>query len=419
MRGEVDMYIELHRKFRPVMAEEENPEVVQMKLAFGLEKTLSWDDLLEKSRVVVLAEPGTGKTEEFRAVTRRLKSEGKPAFFCRIELLHSLDFKNALDIGTGKEFEAWLTGNQEGYFFLDSVDEARLVNHSAFESALRRFANSIGGHLNRAKVFISCRVSEWRATTDLVMFLKHLPLPQKDNEIKHRSEEDGTATYERVDLVGKNNEEKEDEKKDVVFQLLPLNERQIRIFAERKGVSDANAFIDELKQADAMVFAERPQDLLELILYWKKHKRFGRFIDMMEFNIDIKLKESNIDHANQGQLSANEALEGAERLAAALTLQKKNTITLPGFSIDIEQREVPIKPEDVFPDWSFEKIQALLNRGIFDEAFYGTVQFHHRTVREYLTAKWFHRLLNQGKSRRLIYSMFLKICMDVMLSFHR
>ena|SRR5690554_5088707 len=126
-------------------------------------------------------------------------------------------------------------------------------------------------------------------------------------------------------------------------------------------------------RVDAMVFAERPQDLLELISFWEKNNHFGRYIDMMEFNIDIKLKEDNIDRAIQRQLSANKAREGAERLAAALTLQKKNTIALPGSLIDIERREASVKPEDVFPEWSSQKIQALLDWGIFDEASYGTV----------------------------------------------
>src|SRR5690554_3885050 len=399
------MHMELHREFRPIGAKEENPEVVQIKLAAGLGEALSWDELLEKSRVVVLAEPGTGKTEEFRAVTERLRSAGKPAFFCRIELLHSLDFKKGLDIGTAKELEEWMAGNQEGYFFLDSVDEARLAKHSAFESALRCFANLIGEHLNRAKVFITCRVSEWRATADLAIFLKHVPHPDKGVMEKQKSVEDDRKICKEVDIEGETHEDKKD---DNVFQLLPLNEQQIRIFTEGKGISDINAFINELTRADAIVFAERPQDLLELISFWKKNNHFGRYIDMMEFNIDIKLKEDNIDRAVKRQLSANEAREGAERLAAALTLQKKSTIALPGALIDIERREASIKPEDVFPDWSPQKIQALLDRGIFDEASYGTVQFHHRTVREYLTARWFQRLLDQGKSRRLIDGLFFK-----------
>ena len=180
-------HIDLDRKFWPVEADKENdPESIRVMFAYGLGKQFSWEDLLGKYRTVILAEPGTGKTEEFRAVTKSLRMVGKPAFFCRIELLQNLEVKQSLDIGTVEEFDEWSTGNKEAYFFLDSVDEARLTSRAAFEIALRRFSNTIGERLNRAKIFVSCRVSNWRAAADLSLFLKHLPKPEipvmRDNE---------------------------------------------------------------------------------------------------------------------------------------------------------------------------------------------------------------------------------------------
>ena len=152
MSLQVTKHIELDRKFWPVEADQENdPESIRAMLAFGLGKQLSWEDLLGKDRIVILAEPGTGKTEEFRAITRRLRMASKPAFFCRIELLQELEIQHSLDIGTAEEFSEWINGNKEAYFFLDSVDEARLNSRTALEIALRRFSNTIGERLNRAK----------------------------------------------------------------------------------------------------------------------------------------------------------------------------------------------------------------------------------------------------------------------------
>ena len=51
---------------------------------------------------------------------------------------------------------------------------------------------------------------------------------------------------------------------------------------------------------------------------------------------------------------------------------------------------------------------TLLSRAIFDEAIYGTVRFHHRSVREYLTAEWFSDLLKNEASRRSIEELFFK-----------
>ncbi len=50
----------------------------------------------------------------------------------------------------------------------------------------------------------------------------------------------------------------------------------------------------------------------------------------------------------------------------------------------------------------------MLSRPIFDEAIYGAVRFHHRSVREYLTAEWFAELFKRQTSRRTIESLFFR-----------
>lgn len=164
-------------------------------------------------------------------------------------------------------------------------------------------------------------------------------------------------------------------------------------------------FINGIERADAMIFAERPQDLLELIQYWISEGRLGRHADMLEFDIRTKFKEHDPDRDLLRPFSADEALAGAQRLAAAVTLEKKDTIILPDKPIDYDLRQVSIDPKEPLPDWAGDKIQMLLDRAIFDEAIYGAVRFHHRSVREYLTAYWLRHLLDSGKSRRAIESL--------------
>ena len=400
-------HIELNRTFWPVEADKEHdPEAIRIMAALGVDRQVSWAELLEKPRIVILGEPGTGKTEELTAITERLRNAGHPAFFCRIELLQSLDLRESFVIGTPIEFDAWLTGDQKGYFFLDSVEEARLKTRSAFEIALRRFANVIGEELNRATVVVSCRVSDWQATADLSLFMMHLPKPDKlENVVIPKSDHVPTreANHAAEGVILNDQLNGSEEKKEhVVFQLAPLNEQQIQHFAVEKGIHNTNDFIKAIDRADAMIFAERPQDLLELIQFWKTKGRLGRHEEILHFNIQIKLAEHDPDRDRQRPLSADDALSGAERLAAAATLQKKNTVILPDHPIDPGLRDISIEPKEVLPHWSSDRIQTLLDRAIFDEAIYGTVRFHHRSVREYLTACWLRRLLNDGKSRRSI-----------------
>lgn len=397
-------YISLNRRFWPVEADKQNdPETIRALSAFGLAQEVSWDNLLEKHRVVILAEPGTGKTEELRAAAKRLRAAGKPAFFCRIELLQSLDVHRTFDIGTSVEFAEWMTGNHEGWFFLDSVDEAKLSSRSAFEIGLRHFADTLGEALSRARVIVTCRVSNWRATADLSMFLSYLPIPQ----IASEQETEGTASEDdKLDFafrVGFGQTLSQEKKEDhVVLQLLPLNDEQIRRFAAEKDVGNTNDFIEAIERSDAMIFAERPQDLLELIAFWKSNGRLGQHAEMLEFNIKVKLAEHDPDRDERRPLSSDDAVFGATCIAAASSLGKKSSVILPDHPIDMDLRNASIEPKEVLPAWSSDKIQTLLDRAIFDEAIYGTVQFHHRSIREYLTAAWLRRLLEQGKSLRSV-----------------
>lgn len=166
-------YIELARKFLTYEPDtEHDSESLRIRSIVGGERLLTWDDLFTRSRVIVLAEPGTGKTEEFKSAARRLREKGDIAFFCRIESLQEpqFDVRDSFDIGSSDEFDEWLSGDAEGFFFLDSVDEARLLSHNSYETALKKLSLKLGKSKKRSRIFLSCRVSEWRAIGDQRIF---------------------------------------------------------------------------------------------------------------------------------------------------------------------------------------------------------------------------------------------------------
>lgn len=403
---EMTKYIDLNRHFWPVEPDKDNdPEKIRSMYEYGVDQPLLWVNLLEKQRVVIIAEPGTGKTEEFRAITKSLRDEGKLSFFSRIELLQSneIEVRQSLDIGSDSEFDQWMADKKEAYFFLDSVDEARLIDRKAFEFALRRFSSLIRNNLDCAKVFLSCRVSNWMATADLLLFKRYLPIPDADII-------ENDKDFKEKRTIGSNNQPitttksigSKEKKSHYVFQLAPLNGEQIKKFSEYKGVADPITFYDAIKNSDAEIFAERPQDLLDLIEYWRFNGKLGRHFTMLDYNIQKKLEEHNPDKDFLRPLSMDESLLGAERLAAAVTFQRKRAITLPDKPVDVDLHKVSIEPKESLREWPSDKILTLLDRAIFDEAIYGTVHFHHRSVREYLVASWLKRLNNQGTSRRAI-----------------
>ncbi len=288
---------------------------------------MRWSDLLDMTRVVILAEAGTDKTHELRETARRMRREGKAAFFCRIEELAANGLENALLEGNVEEFRNWLAGHHTAWFFLDSVDEARLANPQFFEGALRALAQALGQAISRAHIFITARISDWRATADLSLVRDALPPPVVRDEVDSQQIERKTGKLEREKELPP---EGKDAKDDVrVVQLAPLTADQRRRFAAGQGVQDVIAFMDAIERTDADIFAERPQDLLELISYWTEHGRSGTHAEMIAFNIEKKLLEPNPDRDEARPLAKTTALKGATLLAAALTFTRKNSIILP------------------------------------------------------------------------------------------
>ncbi|WP_128971175.1 hypothetical protein [Bradyrhizobium tropiciagri] len=164
-------FVELDRYFISVAKDQEPSLDVGRAWGPRLGGWLSWGDLRRRRRVILLAEAASGKTEEFRHQCEALRALGKPAFFFRIEELADNGTETALDSDSVKLFEAWLGDSREGWFFLDSIDEARL-NRKSFETALKRFARDIGDGRERAHVYVSCRVTDWcRRSRDLFTVL--------------------------------------------------------------------------------------------------------------------------------------------------------------------------------------------------------------------------------------------------------
>jgi hypothetical protein len=392
-------YIKLNRSFAPIPKEVAlSEDDYDLGTSWGLTITKKWDDLLNLYRVVILSEAGAGKTEEMRAAANRLRGEGKRAFFLRLEHVGS-GVETALDVGTPDDFNGWLSSQEEGWFFLDSVDEARLKGACQFEEAIRKFAYQLGGNIERSHIYITSRVSEWRQKTDLAFIADKFPLKEAKQE--QQSEISSTRPNQSSNKNFTNSENNVD---PAVFVLCPLDSSQILTFSRELGVSDPDKFLLELKRKEAVVYAKRPGDLTELIAYWKAHGDIANHKIMLEESVSLRLQERDPDHAAVSPLTIEDARCGAEMLAAAVTFQKKNRIFVPDG--DAVASEVSINPREVLGKWDSNKTRALLQLPVFDVAIYGTVRFHHRSVREFLTAKWLCRLLREGKSPRAIEGLF-------------
>ena len=402
-------FVDLNRSFAPIPKDRKFTEDdYDLSISFRLLETKQWSDLLQLRRVIILAEAGAGKTEEIRATAEGLRNAGNKTFFFRLE--HLTSFEASFEIGNNAEFEEWLSSDESGYFFLDSVDEARLCGPKQFEAAIRNFGVKLGDSKQRAHIFITSRFSEWRAQSDLslikdqIPFIELVPTTEEHGEKKLKAEKASFSSSFSSSFSGGG------ERKTVepsVFSLCPLDQEQIKTFSQAFGIQDLDAFIEAIQKAEADIFSRRPLDLVELINYWTQFGKIANRAALIEAGISSKLNETDPDRASVFPLTIKNAALGAEMLAAAVTFQRKDRILVPEQNPDAPMKAEAVDVQSV-TSWDDKQARALLQRPIFDEAIYGTVRFHHRSVREYLTAKWLHRLLLNGKPRRAIENLFFK-----------
>lgn len=383
----MENYIPLNRQFLPVPRSQEEAEKNEILSVWGHVKPKTWDDMDREFRCVILAEAGAGKTEEFRQHTRVLASKGKPAFFIRIEDIEE-NFYSAFEIGEESHFRTWLQSPGEAWFFLDSVDEARLDNPRAFEKALRRFAKAIAKGAHRAHIYISSRPYAWRPNEDRRLLDEVLFLPGK----RHGEE-------------GEKDQQTKPHSARTIYIMRQLDKERIRRFCLARSAKDVDRLLREIERANLWSLAERPFDLEGILAKWAGDNALGSRLDLLRYNIDKRLRDDHSsDRAQRQPLNLERAREGARRLAAAVVLCGQASLNVP----DTASVKPGIEAESVLTEWEPQDVRALLERGVFDYIIYGAVRFRHRDVRELLAAEWFDGLLKSGNCRYSVESLFFR-----------
>ena len=320
-------FIDLERSFHELTDKElEDAESLISLGEFGSYLSIGWPELLRHPRVILLAEAGSGKTMEMEEQAKRLVTNDQYAFFVALESLNIEPFVNLLSSDEELLFEMWKEEcSQPGWFFLDSVDELKL-HSGTLKRALRHLSRAIDGYIDRARVIISCRPSDWRPDVELATVQKHLPTPKSQNVTSAKLPDEVFIEALRRDLgvtntVDHERDEQGDEQKDVnsvrKVAMLPMNDTQIALFAEQSGVNNVTAFIEEIDRQNAWAFARRPLDLEELIGTWTSLGHLGTRQQQHEAHVRSKLMDKP-DRPDSSVLSDIEASVGAERLALAL-----------------------------------------------------------------------------------------------------
>lgn len=325
-------FVELGRRFQRYRDDESIDDIATQSYVsehVSHYSTLDWQGLLDHRLVVVLGEPGSGKSEELRAQQRRHPD----SFFLRLEQLVTEDIKTILADEELDRFERWKKSTGTALFLLDSVDESKLKRDDDFIAALDRLGRALGPARFRAKLVVSSRISEWRPQTDREAIRERFVAPPEKPE----------AALEEI----------------IVTTILPLTPDQVRIYAQSKGILDAQKFLEALSKHDAWPFAGRPLDVASLYSYWKENRELSGLTALTEYMVRKLLAEvSNKERSDP--LTPERARAGAEYLAAAAVLCKNLKVAVPDDAHISGQRH--IAADLVLPsDWTSQERRALLD----------------------------------------------------------
>jgi hypothetical protein len=366
---------------------------------------LSWETISARRRVVILAEAGSGKTVEMREQARRRTEAGQFAFYATVEDVGRDGLDNALGLGDRARLVSWRGTSDEGaWFFVDSVDEAKLSG-IRLEKAIRRIADGIAGGARRAHVILSGRVTDWEFRRDLGQLNDGLPVPKDPvlpppptteqvliSALRHEGAEPASAPAE----------------KPLVVLMAPLDRDRVRLFAAAKGAPNLDAFLAKIEAANLWGFARRPLDLGWLVDFWARCGHLGSLAEMLTNSLTARIRETNLDRAPDDPLDETRALQALERLGAALVFGRKTTIAIPDSEPALSNEEGAIELAQVMLDWSPEDQRRLLTRPVFDPGTFGRARLHNDNVgvvRGYLAARWLHRLRNSNLSHRDLFEL--------------
>jgi predicted NACHT family NTPase len=289
------------------------------------------------ANIVLLGDPGAGKTHTFRQSATR----------CGGQYVAARAFLVTPAIKFG------------GILFIDGLDEKRAgrSDRDTVDALVEKlFAVGPG------KVRISCRVADWLGDSDLAALRPYF----------ERSGE------------------------PVVLQLGRLAEDEQRVVLQAEGLSadEADAFLRQATERALGDFLENPQNLIMLLRAVKTGKWPATRKELFELSTQLMLEEFDKDHARSGSgIYTVEELRPAAGAACAARLISD----IEAISLADNEGPAAIPSYRSLSMVAPEKMIAALGRRVFVAGpAPETVDYAHRTTAEYLGAAWLAEAVRQG-----------------------
>ncbi|MGA3207547.1 MAG: hypothetical protein ABSE05_06970 [Syntrophales bacterium] len=302
---------------------------------------------LEVSNIILLGDPGSGKTYTFEAA-----SEAEKAKFLSV-----------------RQFLATNGGECEGQIiYLDGLDEfrSRVDDKNAILEVIK-LLNSLG----RPRLRLSCRVADWLGETDLSLFEKSYFC----------------------------------DKPYAVLSLAPLTEDEMATILSKKGIEDVRGFVLEAEKRGIEKLLGNPQTLIMLSDVVVRH---GSWPDtkreLFEKSTQILLTEHNRERMGPGlgQYTHEELTAPAGAVCASILISDVAGISLIENNLSDDfptYRNVPFN--------DLKMVQSCLMRRAFSFVDVGheAVSYIHRMIAEFLAASWLAAQVRTGLPIRRVLSL--------------
>lgn len=335
---------------------------------YRTEKAYSFSQILRHQCLILLGEPGLGKTtvmeEEFLTLKQQLSPNETALYFDLGSYTEASHLIN--EVFNTQVVLDWMDGNGVLHLFLDSLDEGR-IHIKPLTRHLSRELKKLPA--DRLKLRIACRSAEWPNTF--------------------------TETLES--LWPKTEEDKDKPSKIEQFSLIPLVQRNVKEAALESGLNP-EAFVKEIVEKEIVPWAERPVTLNLLLSTFKKEGALPATKWSLYETGCTQLCEESEDRKDAGiqaSLTSSQRMAIAGKVFALMLLANKSYIWQG--PTGEQGAEFGLQYDDILGRIDFgggrsidlppEQVTEVINTGLFSSRGRHIVVPAHMTYAEFLTAR--------------------------------
>ena len=331
-------------------------------------QAVSFDSLMSIPCLILLGEPGIGKSTELDSQFDRIKNQVHESNdeYLKFDLRdYQTDQSLFEDVFEDPYFQQWFVGSNKLYLFFDSLDEALLSIETIATALVRKLRNK---PVNRLFLRIACRTADWPSIL-----------------------EDGLKGIWGADKVE-------------AIELIPLQREDIITACIANGI-DANLFLEEISRHEAESLAIKPVTLDFLLNTYKKNQLVpSRKVELYQEGVRQlcgEINRSRLASGRSGLLSSEQRVILAARIAAVTIFSNRSAIWIGANPNDMPEMDVSIEylsgrmecVNGTEFSVGIREIKEVLDTGLFSSRDVDRLGWAHRTYEEYLAA-WY---LNQHK----------------------